>query len=347
MGDNKKSLHGCPDWMNPKYNPCAKVDPKTGRFQVLDFSSLRPPWMDYAGTIASSSHQRYRPKVIPNPDWRVIDGFHRLEEVSLDCMAHSIDFIPNDKYLAFCDESNTIRMMEVDVKRGEFKGMKTTKTLPFTDVLNGVDVSFSPCGNNVAMVSEKCIEFLKIDWLRMTLDSSFKYDNTLAVTCDFSPDGKHLAVGQMNGLVRVVEIDWRSKQVKETPIHDHFLECYPGVSFSPDGVYLAIRRDDIIVVSEVDYGKGCFWETPLFIQEMESVFDYRVAFTPCGNYIGTHSDNQFVLDAINWFDEYIEDSGFEISHNYEVMDIAFSNDGSKLVTVTSDQTLTMYHLVWK
>ncbi len=48
MSANKK-LHGCPDWMDPKYNGCVEWGENGFR---MDFSSLRPPWMDHAGTIS-------------------------------------------------------------------------------------------------------------------------------------------------------------------------------------------------------------------------------------------------------------------------------------------------------
>jgi WD40 repeat protein/tRNA A-37 threonylcarbamoyl transferase component Bud32 len=109
---------------------------------------------------------------------------------------------------------------------------------------------------------------------------------------DFSPDGKHFAIGSSMGFGRV----WDTTTWKQVVTLGNFLNGVHGVAFSPDGRRLAIAGHDLEAVRLCDSES---WQAVMTLEGPSGIA--RPAFSPDGNTVAWGSLSSIVLwHAPSW-----------------------------------------------
>ncbi len=94
MDTKDKKLHGCPDWMNPKFNSCVRWGDEGFK---MDFSSLRPTWMDHAGTI---SMRGMPPSTNPVKDTKSPFSLEYFDSELMEVSIRALAFASGPNYMA-------------------------------------------------------------------------------------------------------------------------------------------------------------------------------------------------------------------------------------------------------
>ncbi len=167
----------------------------------------------------------------------------------------------------------------------------------------------------------------------------------LAVSVAFSPDGVRLASGHSDGTARV----WDAATGRE----ERRLQMAPGswvfVSFSPDGHRLAAGgwKDPKVKVWDVATGRLMF-----DVEAHPQHGCVALAFSPDGNRLVT-TTNSLGDETIKVWDAttgaWLRDLK---GHTWNLWDVAFNHDGTRLASASWDRTVRVWNLetgaeVWK
>ena len=139
----------------------------------------------------------------------------------------------------------------------------------------------------------------------------------------FSADGRHVASGGRDNLVKVWDISRHT-----APVH--------GVAFSPDGMVVATAAAD---------GSAKIWDVSGDLPALRFTLSghkgevYRVAFDPTGRRLATAS---FDNTARLWDVATGQSLEFVARHGDQLRDVAFSPDGAYLATACADGHARLY-----
>ncbi|KAG0364209.1 wD repeat domain, partial [Mortierella sp. AD032] len=214
------------------------------------------------------------------------------------------------------------------VKFGEFgKRMVKLEDTPIT-------AGYSSVGEHYVVVFD-CGSIVVYDtttWETTYLLEDFASGIT---TVAFSPDGEHLAFGDMDGILRT----WMFKKTPKAPVlsADHN-DCISEVAYSPDGLHIATACQEGIV-RILDASSG---------QCVKKLSDHLgvscIAFSPDGNLLVSGSSNK----TIRLWDL---KSG-QIIHIFEghedaISKVLFSPNGTQIASSSSDKTVRTWSTLTK
>jgi WD40 repeat protein len=258
----------------------------------------------------------------------------RLATIAFDQKARLWD-IATGKELAVLDGRHNFGMcvaFSPDGKRlamgGTYVCLWDTATGKEMAVLKGHDqlitsIAFSPDGTRLATGSDDNTARL---WDAATGQelAVLKGHEKQVKSVAFSPDGTRLATGSWDNTARL----WNASTGKELAVlkgHESFVW---SVAFSPDGTRLATGS----------WHKTALWDTgtgkELAILEGSSIF----AFTPDGRRLATCvSDDVLLWNVASGSEERILKG-----HESTVLSVAFSPDGSRILTGSLDDTARLW-----
>ena len=182
-------------------------------------------------------------------------------------------------------------------------------------------VAFSADGRMVAVCVGKIVKLIDVASGRERFLSKARADEIKAVT--FSPDGRRLATGRLNGTIRI----WDSARGRESTFNTD-MDQITSLSFSPDGKRLAAgSQNGAVEILDLVTGRE-----PLPLEgHTDSVTS--IAFSSDGGKLATGSEDgtAIVWDAING--KKLNTLG---EHKNTVTSVVFSNDGGKLAAGNQD-----------
>jgi len=230
----------------------------------------------------------------------------------------AITFSPDGKVIAIKREYQRVTLLDAN----------TNKELYTLSEVDGI--AFSPDGKLLAVGGDKKASLLDVA-SGTVRGEPFKHEGNVWHVV-FSPDGKLLATGNP-GLVSVWDI--ASKKViaslNEKYASGNWLN---DVNFSSDGKMLALPRQHSVEV----------WDSALSKQLWTTTFEGFVrssAFSPAGNVLAVASDE----NSVRLFDAA---SGTVLAtlkgNRWGVMSLAYSHDGTRLVTGGGDGTVKIWDM---
>jgi WD40 repeat protein len=155
-------------------------------------------------------------------------------------------------------------------------------------------------------------------------------DDSIVTAVAYDPNGKYVALGNVDGLVQVVDAVDRS--VLYTMQFD---DAVSGLDFSPDGEKLGISSDDgTAIVLSAEGGDELF---SLAGHDGYSIHD--IDFSPDGSLVATGGDDWFVK---LWN---AENGSLRVtlpSHTLAVNSVDFSPDSTRLVSGSDDDTVILW-----
>ncbi|KAG0077622.1 hypothetical protein BGZ90_006840 [Linnemannia elongata] len=233
-----------------------------------------------------------------------------------------VDFSPNSKWIVSSGFDCTVKLWDAQTR---------TLVSMFTGHTETVySVVFSPDGSQVASGSwDETVRLWEVTTSGTGLDSRGSFDSASCVS--FSPDGRYLISGNKDGSVRQCNID--------TGEQDAILSCGPQsancLAYSPDGLYIATDRDTDLTLWDASTGLLI-----LVFSGHEDIIN-TVAFSPCGHWIATGSNDMTVA---LWEMESGELSRVFIGHTHEVNSVSFSPAGRHLVSGSQEGTVRVWDL---
>ncbi|KAG2087803.1 WD40-repeat-containing domain protein [Suillus discolor] len=190
-------------------------------------------------------------------------------------------------------------------------------------------VAVSPDDRRVASSSGDYIMIWDIDEQKVH-DPLDNHEDTVTSLC-FSPDGKRLASGSLDGTVVIWDVETRA--VLSTLVKGNLSSVF-CVAFSPDGSKLASATKFIIRVWSPD--------------NAELLFDINAHSDWIGNIVWSPDSQQLVSAS---YDKTIKfwdlANGFQIGqactgHNDKIYSLAISSDGSFIATASEDKTVRLW-----
>ena len=168
---------------------------------------------------------------------------------------------------------------------------------------------------------------------------------------EFSPDGKLLAGAGSDKVIRLW--DTCTGQVRELTGHKQAVLC---LAFSPDGKrlvsgsgYSRLLRYPNPLPNKPPPGEVCMWEVAngevIFTEKEKQGSVLAVRFTPDGRWVASAgAESSVTIRRATWGAE-ADDVGWQVHHAGEISGLAFSPDGSRLITGGWDQAVRVWGLV--
>jgi WD40 repeat protein len=228
-----------------------------------------------------------------------------------------IVFSPDGKYLAGSAYDGTTRIWRT-FQRLRTEVVPRQKGIMLGDISPDGKVGAIRSGNSVQLWDTQAVKALgeplrHLSWVR---------------TVAFSPDGKLLATGSLDGVIRLWDVEGR--KLFGTPLKS--TNTVLGVAFSPDGKLLADGTGGWLAhVFEVATGR-------LLQYFYCDDWVYAVAFSPDGKVLATVPENGMVQQ---WGIATGQKLGPPLKHGGWVSAISFSPDGNILATISGDKAQTV------
>ena len=202
---------------------------------------------------------------------------------------------------------NLLNFLDVDVSGYDFSGLSIWQAYLQGRVLHGVN-------------------FAHADFFKCVFTKTF--GGVFSVT--FSPDGKFLVAGDVNGEIRL----WRVADITLVLTLQGHSNYVWSVAFSPDGNTLASgSADQTIKLWDVNTGK-CLYKLQGHSNRLRSVI-----FSPDGNTLASGSDDKTIKlwdvnngKCLHTFQ----------GHNDWVRSVVFSPDGNTLASGSEDKTIKLW-----
>ena len=252
----------------------------------------------------------------------------------------AVAFSPDDRLLASGSADKTVKLWDVATGR-EVRALRG-------HVARVTAVAFSPDGRRLATASADQTVRL---WDATTGEQLLRLeDHRGPVMCvAFSPDGRQLASGGEDGVVRVRDAD-TGRTSLEFKRHG---APVTALAFSPDAKWLASAGRD------AGFARGAFppqaealvWDvgTGSIVRALGRVKGgwTSLAFSPTGNRLAAaqafpEGRDIWVWDVATWqpTSEFLPDE--EAAHTGIVTQVAFSRDGKRLVSSSTDHTIRLW-----
>ena len=204
---------------------------------------------------------------------------------------------------------NLLNFLDVDVSGYDFSGLSIWQAYLQGRVLHGVN-------------------FAHADFFKCVFTKTF--GGVFSVT--FSPDGKFLVAGDVNGEIRL----WRVADITLVLTLQGHSNYVWSVAFSPDGNTLASgSADQTIKLWDVNTGK-CLYKLQGHSNRLRSVI-----FSPDGNTLASGSDDKTIKlwdvnngKCLHTFQ----------GHNNWVRSVVFSPDGNTLASGSDDKTIKLWDI---
>ncbi len=268
---------------------------------------------------------------------RIWDSRSGQERLLLDTGSHrpmkAVDFHPQGRYLASGGNDRIVRVW--DLVSGE----------PIRE-LEGhshwvQDVAFSPDGKLLASVGKDgMVEIWEWDKAEIRAKLS-SYEDWPMASVDFTPDGRHVAAGDLSGQL----IFWSIAQptpesvitIEDIPPDIQGIPGFVGaIDLSPDGRRVAgINPRGTAYIWSVDGGE------PLLSIDADTASASDLAFSPDGRWLASAGvDRQgHIWDAATG-DLLLN----LVGHTDRIYSVAFAPDGRRLVTAGEDQTARIWNI---
>jgi WD40 repeat protein len=196
-------------------------------------------------------------------------------------------------------------------------------------------VALSPDGNHLAVLTDQGVHLYQEDTFQEVWFAPYQGD---AIDVVFSPDGTLIAAKFVTGIAKNTVVLWNVEngQLWRTWEGESLMSEGTGIAFSPDGTTLASGSVTFNVVDLWDVHTGSLLRRiGYFDDEMGPLFGsggrvwWRVAWSSDGNRLAFGSfDGRLVV----WDLEKDEPLHLLKGHQSWVWDLAFSPDGTKLVS---------------
>ncbi|KAK5312608.1 hypothetical protein LTR93_011270 [Exophiala xenobiotica] len=288
------------------------------------------------------------------------EAFRRLERKIMKNMSHRkyvrcFTFSLDGKQLASGSSDCTIRLWDVatGLTSQEFEGHKA--------LVEGV--AFSPDGKRLASASEdgsvRLWDVAKGSTLQ-TLESEVRPDTTGYISpldrvvyhVAFSPDGKRLASGQWNGMVKLWDVATGSALQTLANAHNNYVS---DVAFSPDGKWLASASGEGIIKLWEAAG-GLRGSAPRTLEGHDR-FVRKVTFAPDSKRLASAGADgtvrvwdvetgtmlQMLRDSTDLWHPIMDSS----MRTMTVQAVAFSGDGKQLMSVSEAGTVRLWDVAGK
>ncbi|MCV3214149.1 hypothetical protein OGM63_11610 [Plectonema radiosum NIES-515] len=242
---------------------------------------------------------------------------------------NKVHFSPDDKIIASASNDNRVKLWKRD------------GTLDKTLEGHSDNVSFSHDGQTIATASgdndDQTVKLWNRDGkLSRTL---FPKSHNKILDLNVSPNGKFIALGNMDSKVIILRLD----STKKRQILDKHEDWVRAVAWSPDSQMLASASDDSTVKLWKQDNKGEFhiYKT-LAGENGHNSWVLSVSFSPNGQMIATSSNDKTVIlwkqDDKGEFRWYKKLTG----HTDQVNSVTFSPDGQMIATASDDKTVKLW-----
>ena len=226
----------------------------------------------------------------------------------------SVAFSPDGKSVAAGNKDGTIKIW--NLSDGAERVIDSKSGLV-------ADISFSPDGNYLAACSDSMV---KIWNFQTGIPLVVLPENTTNdIASDFSPDGKKLATGSLNGAIKIWDVKTASEIFSNSEISE--AEYVSDLDFSPDGEYLAAGYPTHVKILNTRTGKN------IFTFYNKSFSDLHVSYAPDGKYLAIAgiSNSNGENNIIKVFNIKTGKEVFSIDSD-EARKVVFFPDGKRMAT---------------
>ena len=232
---------------------------------------------------------------------------------------NSVSFSPDGKYIASGSNDNTVKLWEVE------SGKEIWSGFCFSDQV--MSLSFSLDGKYLANGSlDGTVKLWEVESGKEIRTLTGHTDNVTSVT--FSPDGKYIASGSWDGTVKL----WEVENGKEIRTYTNILDV---VSFSPDGKYLTMVKDEYYSLDLLDVSNGNVVDLEVTYEEIENIG----AFSSNGKYVASSG---WFRDIKIWNVESRKLVKLIDGHTSFVNSINFTPDSKYIASGSSDGTVKLW-----
>ena len=258
---------------------------------------------------------------------QALPELHILHTISAHRQAGNLTYSPDGTRIASMGGDGEVKIWDAST-------YQNLLTLPADPDVFGYTVAYSPNGKLLATALSTKV----VVWDAFSGKELFSLDGNVSgapnnemVYVSFSPDNKHLAVANMDGVPKVWDVATRTEVFS---LVGHKQPC-DGIAYSPDGKLLA-TSDDAGIIKVWDSSTG---EELLSLTQSGNV--HSVAFSPDGKQLASASED----GTLNLWDSSTGKELLSLRGISGLYDVTFMPDGKRLVTAGQDGTARVWDVV--